>query len=516
MFRIILCSLFLILTLCGNAAAEDWTLLTGDYTVSDLVIDGDILWAAAAEGVIRWDLHDNTHTLYEIGDNISLLADLVATICIDNKGVVWAGLHGGVIKKFDGDEWTTVEHGLDLGEGYINGSLTCADGSVWFSCNAMGLLQHKDSAWALHTDADGINLTMISSMTAGPDNTLYACNYDEGIAEFKNGGWTAYLSTDMPGYYSLTTGKDNTLWASGFDAMMYRFEGEYWTLLGEFDQQKYEEQLTGAKVNEAKQILNHIINLEVAYYFNRDEYLTFNYGDNCHEIGFTLPVNTNFEYKFEGDTAYARELVDLNNDGDTNDGLTLDSNKTQGTLDGSNYNWSTAVEIEYAQHMTTAPDGSIYAIARHGIRHFNGSSWCYLDMSGYNEDYPVNLQISQDNKLYVVGQNSIYALDLSTTAVEEKPALPTEIIISGNSPNPFNPETAISFTIPQNENISLAIFNAAGQKARTLHAGMISAGNHSIVWNGRDERGQSMSSGIYFAVLESGGRMTTHKMLLIR
>ena len=87
-----------------------------------------------------------------------------------------------------------------------------------------------------------------------------------------------------------------------------------------------------------------------------------------------------------------------------------------------------------------------------------------------------------------------------------------------NYPNPFNPSTTISFQISneQNEQIQLEIYNMKGQKVRTLVKDILSAGCYSVGWNGTDDNGRSVSSGVYFYRLISDNQSYTKKMILMK
>ena len=85
-----------------------------------------------------------------------------------------------------------------------------------------------------------------------------------------------------------------------------------------------------------------------------------------------------------------------------------------------------------------------------------------------------------------------------------------------NYPNPFNPETTISFFLPETEPLTISIFNLKGQKVSALFSGILNSGNHNFVWNGTDSNGRPMSSGIYFARIENDKQTRTHKMMLIK
>ncbi len=94
--------------------------------------------------------------------------------------------------------------------------------------------------------------------------------------------------------------------------------------------------------------------------------------------------------------------------------------------------------------------------------------------------------------------------------------LSSEIALYPNSPNPFNPETVISFNLPVKTKISLQIYNIKGQRVKTLTDAELEAGQHKIVWNGKDEARKAAASGVYFYRLEAAGKVLTRKMLLLK
>ena len=86
----------------------------------------------------------------------------------------------------------------------------------------------------------------------------------------------------------------------------------------------------------------------------------------------------------------------------------------------------------------------------------------------------------------------------------------------GNYPNPFNPTTSISFVLPNNSFVNLDVYNMKGQKVRSLAGGSFTAGQHSIVWNGRDDNGSAVSSGVYFYRITTNEYTETKKMIMIK
>jgi len=86
-----------------------------------------------------------------------------------------------------------------------------------------------------------------------------------------------------------------------------------------------------------------------------------------------------------------------------------------------------------------------------------------------------------------------------------------------NYPNPFNPEVNISFSTTEITEITeINIYNVKGQKVKTLINEVLTAGVHSIIWHGENERNQQVGSGVYFYQLKAGDVIETRKMMLIK
>ena len=88
--------------------------------------------------------------------------------------------------------------------------------------------------------------------------------------------------------------------------------------------------------------------------------------------------------------------------------------------------------------------------------------------------------------------------------------------ISGNFPNPFNPSTTIKYSLAKTAHATIEIFNIKGQVVKTLVDGERSAGNHEARWNGLDDNGRKVSSGIYLIRLKHDGKTASRKMMLMK
>ncbi|MBD3289603.1 T9SS type A sorting domain-containing protein [candidate division KSB1 bacterium] len=104
------------------------------------------------------------------------------------------------------------------------------------------------------------------------------------------------------------------------------------------------------------------------------------------------------------------------------------------------------------------------------------------------------------------------------TSVElySEPSMPENYTLNQNYPNPFNPSTTISFSIPKNEYVKVSVYNLLGGLVAELYEGELSAGQHSVTWDGRDRSGNLASSGIYFYQLKAGSVSLTNKMIFTK
>lgn len=102
------------------------------------------------------------------------------------------------------------------------------------------------------------------------------------------------------------------------------------------------------------------------------------------------------------------------------------------------------------------------------------------------------------------------------TDVDDIAAIPVEYNLYNNYPNPFNPTTVIKYSIPEQTNVKLTIFNSIGQEVATLVNTTQNAGTYTFNWNGRNNAGAKVSSGIYLYHIQAGNFVSTKKMVMIK
>ena len=103
---------------------------------------------------------------------------------------------------------------------------------------------------------------------------------------------------------------------------------------------------------------------------------------------------------------------------------------------------------------------------------------------------------------------------LESTSIEDQVIIPTQL--KGCYPNPFNPSTTIVFSIGEETQVNIDIYNLKGQKVRHLTSESFSRGEHKLLWDGKDDQGRKVSSGIYFAEMRTPHYKKQIKMLMTK
>ena len=156
---------------------------------------------------------------------------------------------------------------------------------------------------------------------------------------------------------------------------------------------------------------------------------------------------------------------------------------------------------------------------------FDTQWWLYeADGSHTSYQYPTHLDMSYSTTSAAatasstggpVGDPRWMGVDPSTLGNGNE-VIANEFTLKQNYPNPFNPTTDIAFTLEQSSNVNLTIFNVLGQKVKVLANDNKVAGTHTLRWNGLDEMGASVPTGLYFYTLTSGEKSITKKMALMK
>jgi len=124
------------------------------------------------------------------------------------------------------------------------------------------------------------------------------------------------------------------------------------------------------------------------------------------------------------------------------------------------------------------------------------------------------------NSFNINTSDDVYALSTSysVSVPDERPRVTPrpEISLDQNFPNPFNPVTKIVFTMSEPGQMRLCVYDIAGRVVRVLKEGSVDAGGHEVTWDGKDDAGERVASGVYFYSLETEKASRARKMVIIR
>ncbi len=229
--------------------------------------------------------------------------------------------------------------------------------------------------------------------------------------------------------------------------------------------------------------------------FNRN--FTDNTGSNIYVDYFAMGSNQAGSPTFSNDVSLPVTLVAFN----------ATWNETHVRLD-----WETASEIENDRFLLMRADNSDEQFHQIAMIKGNGSTnissrYSYKDNDVKPGERYRYMLFSQDFN----GTMHDYGAITSITV-----PIITNLALEQNYPNPFNGNTTIRFDLPRNDRVSLGIYNIRGQLVRNLVEGSLSSGEHTYSWNGHDERGTPVSSGIYFYRLTTSSQTVARKMIYAR
>jgi len=133
-----------------------------------------------------------------------------------------------------------------------------------------------------------------------------------------------------------------------------------------------------------------------------------------------------------------------------------------------------------------------------------------------NPSHDLMFVYSDDQRNLVALQPDLANISVALSEVGGDNLLPKAFDLKQNAPNPFNPTTMVSYDLPKASNVSLEIYNVLGQNVRTLVNDFQEAGTQSVMWDGTDNGGSQVASGLYFYRLTADGFQATKKMMMLK
>ncbi|HPO10953.1 MAG TPA: T9SS type A sorting domain-containing protein, partial [bacterium] len=164
-------------------------------------------------------------------------------------------------------------------------------------------------------------------------------------------------------------------------------------------------------------------------------------------------------------------------------------------------------------------NGPLYAVSASDVWvggiHYNDGKWTvHTEANGFLGC--TDIEMDGTSRVWAATGVGAVRFDPNYLDVHRSESVPEEVLISGNNPNPFNPNTVIIFSIPRNGKAELSIYDITGRKVKSLISQEWATGLHTVRWDGRNDGGKAVSSGIYIAHLRAGGMTASRRMALVR
>ncbi len=175
------------------------------------------------------------------------------------------------------------------------------------------------------------------------------------------------------------------------------------------------------------------------------------------------------------------------------------------------------LQIRYAEGSAESNgiDSSLEMTLR--VHHWDdaGAQWTLVGGTVDTANNEVSVKIAE------LGTYALFTTDIQTDVGdgehgEAGVTLPKQFVVNQNHPNPFNPTTEISYSLPIKAEVTIAIYNVLGQRVKFFEQGEQSAGAYSVTWDATDERGKSVASGVYFYKVSAGEFSASRKMVLMK
>ena len=480
--------------------------------------DGTV-WTAMSEGINSFDGNQwVTHRPETI----------FTTVAVDDYGNLWTGTwarNNGLI-RFDGTEWEVFRDDFNIAGNNVYSMTIDTEGMIWAGTR-YGISRYDGESWYTFTSADGLPYDEVVKIVADPDGGVWAAMTtfeNNALAYFNGHSWQTVESESLDGSYitALEIDKKGTLWigtlrrveidgGKGFDGSVVCFDGETW--------ESYTVD-TGSPYN-------GVTSLSVG-------------PDNTIWAGTQNAVlhydRSEWTYHFSQPGLPDDEVMAIEA---TSDGTVYVALGSYGISRFRNNTWEIFLnedsDIDPVDTMTRfigvieeTPDGLIWFADGSGVFYFDGVRFG-LCTSVTGEAISMTQSITATDDMVLFGtEMGVYSYSMKPSIF--KSAVREEIITGVDKndqwykkpvslavfPNPFNSGTEISYTLPHEGAASLYIYNVMGQRIATLVEGMFPAGYHTVSWNGTDDNGTKVSSGIYIARIRQKESIATSRLMLLK
>jgi len=514
---------------------EKWTKFTSSdykiiYSPKDIAKgpDGKI-WVAASEGITCYDGETWT-AIYDI----LLPSNNSRTIAVDSNGIVWVGtwIQNGGLVRYDGEKWDIFRIEDTIADNSVNALTFGKNGDIWAGTD-YGLSRYDGETWNTYTTADGLSQNIITALATGPDGSIWAGTTGVDGAEltrFDGTEWTIHTDKDIMSntmISAIAVDAEGIVWIGTIHREGFRETKKIYGTVSWYDSHTWNshEVTLGADYNGVTSIAMHP---------DGDVWI----GTLSGVLRYDGNIWTGYTVE-NGLLGEQVEALDIGQDGKVWAGI---CGRGISCFDGQS--WYTVVDDN-----TDIPDINIMDVITISSMVVDNNcvlwvgSYCgnvisydgkefktFIDKNGDTIPEVTSIAVCEKGVLFGTPRGiyrygyvpGIYKVIVPSTTVNVelnhmvKHLLPEKFELYENYPNPFNPSTTITYTIKDNVHTVLSVYNSNGQNIRTLVDTDQSPGTYAVQWDGTDDSGMKVSSGLYIYKIHAGKFAKSMKMLFVQ
>jgi ligand-binding sensor domain-containing protein len=530
--------------------------------LSKICYSGTKYWMTDGYMIYSWD---GTQSQAYDPDLPPVAEHHIISLGVDTQGYLLVGFYEpsgneseAYLARFDGTNWTVYDPNLQVpGMNWPNAVLQTADGDLWIG---------TQSGAAYY---DGVNWNRFVCSNSGlPSNNVYYMALDNqdrlwmtvrdylsnvyALVKKDGNNWTVYGQDTIPGLYEplyISAAPDGSVWFCNTDHSMLdsiiRFDGSTST--------SYNSSNSIIPVGRVSAVeVDHSGNVWITVRKNQAPYdtdlLAFD-GTAWHPAGTTSAAVKDIKFDATGNPWLATTQGLLRLEGSTlisyntdNSGMTTnaanclafdaggnlwigtDFGLTKFSSDGNWQSWDPIngpYPLRHYHDIAIDNAGKVWGgTYSSGLVCFDGENW--TSYTTQNSPLPTsgirNLALDSQSRMWInTYWMGISCFDISSTPNFDPGLAPRpEMLQLTNYPNPFNPSTTITFHLKVTASVCLEVFNLRGQKVRRIFSGVKAAGEQSVVFDGRDDTGRPLASGVYVLKATAGKYTETRKLMLMK
>ena len=458
-------------------------------------------------------LFSNDEDIIRYTRDDGLLDNHITYLTEDNEGDLWVGTKFGLC-MFDGQDFTTIVQGTHLNENRILDIAIDHNNTVWFSHYApfqLGLISSMDQSTGSYIqyyidDYGYLERYDLMPLLVDHNGDVWTGGSRTKIHKHVNGEFIPYTMgvTNIFGQaVSMVEDRENTIWiAVSYQDIVMDHSG-----IRRFNGTTFDDGISMSTHNMAYK------NDRLALASWRNGIATYDHEDwTWYTIENGLPDN------MTGSVAIDEDNVLWAGTSTHDEAITSVIMRNTGRFE-----WETFTVDNYGhavhdiREIVADRNNTMWFATDTGVLRYDGDWSVYTtENSGLPHNEVNAIAVAPDNTIWFgTADGAVKYTGETITAVDKEPK-PEALPIITTWPNPFNPSTTISFTLPESGHTTLTVFNLAGQTVRTLADEPMTAGNHTVVWDGHDDAGNNVAVGVYVTKLEAGGAVATGKMVLVK